>query len=33
MWGLGLPLRSLQRPFGNGRLGTGLVTLARRPTA
>ncbi len=27
---LAAPLRALQRPFGDGRLGTGLVALARR---
>ena len=28
---LAAPLRIAQRPFGDGRLGTGLVVLARRP--
>ena len=28
---LAVPLRILQRPFSRGRLGTGLVALARRP--
>ena len=28
---LAAPLRLAQRPFGNSRLGTGLVALARRP--
>ncbi len=30
-WALALPMRALQRPFGGGLLGTGLVVLARRP--
>jgi SAM-dependent methyltransferase len=30
-WALGLSFRALQRPFGSGRFGTGLVALARRP--
>jgi len=33
MWALALPMRALQRPFGGGRLGTGLVVLARRPSS
>jgi len=31
-WAAALPMRALQRPFGGGRLGTGLVVLARRPS-
>jgi SAM-dependent methyltransferase len=29
-WAAGLPLRLLQRPFGDSDLGTGLIALARR---